>query len=262
MQCDECRPICRNCSRRRRATIACVFMPEASPQSLDPFSGIDYWDSTMTAEGRQRASANDATSPAKSVHPSTLQAIGCNTSRINNGNPRCSSNATENTIISYSISPRDSDLGLFQHFISSVSWTMPVIDDAKMQELWTLDTPQLALRHNHVLEAMLGVATLHLRVHDPTNPALILTSSQHLANALRSYRVAADLVTEHSIQALLVTVIMLEIQTKLFRCLSAGRGYTLPLDVIQQSHSTKHLLDRTQIWHGPSSLMSASFYAT
>lgn len=125
---------------------------------------------------------------------------------------------------------------------------MPVIDDAKMQELWTLDTPQLALRHNHVLEAMLGMAALHLRVHDPTNPVLILTSSRHLTNALRSYHVAADLVTEHSTQALLVTVIMLEIQTKLFRCLSVGRRYTLPLDVIQLSQGTKHLLDQTQIW--------------
>ena len=160
----------------------------------------------------------------------------------------CSSTAADNAIISYSISPRDSGLSLFQHFISSVSWTMPVIDDAKMQELWTLDTPQLALRHNNVLEAMLGMAALHLRVHDPTNPALILASSQHLANTLRSYRIAADLVTEHSTQDLLVTVIMLEIQTKLFRCLSTGRGYTLPLDVIQISHSTKHLLNHTQIW--------------
>ncbi|KAL0261499.1 hypothetical protein SLS55_002929 [Diplodia seriata] len=138
VKCDEVKPECGNCVKHR---IRCDYLdstPATTPQS--PATNTQACGSTSP----QDTSMGDGDGDMPPIDPRFM--MGSPTPLYHDQDPGLALNVV--------------DLELMYNFITSTSHTMSSIPE--IRNLWRLEVPRIAFRHDFVLRALLAVSALHM----------------------------------------------------------------------------------------------------
>ncbi|KIX97045.1 uncharacterized protein Z520_07159 [Fonsecaea multimorphosa CBS 102226] len=140
-----------------------------------------------------------------------------------------------------------SELELFQHFMTSTSKTMPLSDDPDICQLWTVKVPQMALRCSFLLESVAMVAAFHLRSQNPADESLVVQSHHFYGLALRSTRDELSRISPSNAEQLVISSLLLSIASWRFRTTST-EAYTVPNEALQTSIAAVQVYLSTWSW--------------
>jgi hypothetical protein len=140
-----------------------------------------------------------------------------------------------------------SELELFQQFMSSTCNTMPLIEDPELRHLWTVKVPQMALRSPFLLESVAMIAAFHLRSQTPTDERLVVQSHHFYGLALRSTREELSRISQFNAEQLVISSLLLSIASWRFRT-SSTESYSVPNEALQTSIAAVQVYLSTWSW--------------
>ncbi|KAH7057064.1 hypothetical protein B0J12DRAFT_402882 [Macrophomina phaseolina] len=163
IKCDESRPECGNCVKHR---IRCDYLdaePHASPQSASASPAAAACGSTTSPQGdRVMLGADDHHHHHPHAPPPIDPRFSSSSSSGGGGGGDAQNDAsnTNGLDAAKQLPLNVVDLELMYNFITSTSHTMSSIPEVR--NLWRLEVPRIAFRHEFVLRAMLAVSALHV----------------------------------------------------------------------------------------------------
>ncbi|ETI29103.1 hypothetical protein G647_01556 [Cladophialophora carrionii CBS 160.54] len=285
IKCDETRPICNNCTRRygkddaalcnyghgRRHQSSSVVLtvssrPSRSSRSSRPKhsrSGSDEESSelleglsndvlgiAMLDEHLLSSIAPDSASSADLVAPDDMPWSGLSSGTTNLNITDFRTPTRLRSLIaceSPSQSQPQSELELFQHFMSSTCNTMPLIEDPEIRHLWTVKVPQMALRCPFLLESVAMIAAFYLRSPTPSDERLVVQSHHFYGLALRSTREELSRVSQFTAEQLVISSFLLSIASWRFRT-GSTESYAVPNEAFQTSIAAVQVYLSTWSW--------------
>lgn len=89
------------------------------------------------------------------------------------------------------------ELRLLQNFISRTSINFPACHNPEVQHTWSVEVPELALKHNNLLYEVLSISALHLLRSCPDDPELLEARRTYRGLSLREHRRAVATLDPH-----------------------------------------------------------------
>jgi hypothetical protein len=213
-QCDEQRPLCGHCARR-----------------FNDIQGCDFGVSGKYLL-KQNATATSNNPPARRRRPpvSPEAAIIVRPTGISTPNPKA----------------RTLELRLFYHFTTSTASALPLSETKDVLPLWAVDTPQLAFDHEHLLNAVLGSAAVHMHTLNPTDDSMLQTARHYFVQALHKHRDQVAHINSGNAEASVVASMLLSLLVRLLprhtQTRSPNETYELPLERFYMTQGMRTLL--------------------
>jgi hypothetical protein len=127
-----------------------------------------------------------------------------------------------------------SEIFLFQHYLNSTCHKMPLSSESEMNQLWSIDVPQWALRSACLLDTLLAISSLQLRSDNMLDDELVRACEYYHRRALQSCRKDIQIVSEENKEQRVAMVFLLQLQCWLARSLCSNESsYCLPIEAMQ-----------------------------
>lgn len=182
-QCDEARPVCRDCHRHG---VACLY---------DRSEG-----QRPTAQTEQQRSA----APPPSSHPSQIALASSHEAAATAATTTlCNPPPWEGGYHAYT------ELRLLHHFTVGTSLTFPGAHLQSIKDCWSIEVPKLAFAYKPLLYAIFAISALHLYRSKSSETDLIGVRAVYLERALRDHRVCVGNIDTITADAACFTCILL-----------------------------------------------------
>lgn len=259
-QCDEVHPRCGNCVKHG---VVCDF---ENRHVLDEFSFASALSTAINEPSPAMSTASLAMSTASlsvPMAPSPQQSPSPMP-----GTPLTSQPAVPIPHGSSRQVDRFLELRLLHHFTTSTSKTL-FTNSSTTEDIWQRAVPQMAFDgRNYLLDAILSVASLHLRSQNPDDKALVRASHAYAASTLAEYCASLERgITADNAEALFLTASLIAFQSTASRIFikddagadNAGSTcrYTLPMPWFHAFQGVKTVVATSWQWIRNSDIVKA-----
>jgi hypothetical protein len=149
-------------------------------------------------------------------------------------------------IVTTSSKARTLELRLFYHFTTSTVNSLPLSETQAVLPLWSVDTPQLAFDHEHLLNAVLGTSALHMHTLNPADGVMLQTARHYFVQAIHKHREQVASIDANNAEASVVASMLLSMLVRLVprhsQLRSPNEPYTLPVERFYMTKGMRTLL--------------------
>ncbi|MCJ1226576.1 hypothetical protein MMC12_003229 [Toensbergia leucococca] len=151
------------------------------------------------------------------------------------------------------------ELRLFYHYATSTCGLLPVVHDLRVKEMWAVDVPQMAFEFEYLLNAVFGIAALHLLTLNPTDSSMKYAAHAYLDKAVQAYRDAVLCLDEMTAKPLFVTTVLIQLQARLLFCTfpyQQEEAYKLPLHYLSMVQGARAVYFAASTWFQGTNVMA------
>ena len=255
LQCDEAHPRCGNCLKHG---VVCDFENHELHDEISVASALtSALSAPSPSPAMSAASLSVPAAPSPQQSPSPMPATPL-MSQPTGSVPPGSSRQVDRFL----------ELRLLHHFTTSTSKTL-FTNSPTTEDIWQRAVPQMAFGgRNYLMDAILSVASLHLRSQNPDDKALVRASHAYAASTLAEYCATLERgITADNAEALFLTASLIAFQSTASRIFikdDAGTDntdstsrYTLPMPWFHAFQGVKTVVATSWQWIRNSDIVKA-----